>query len=269
MNLEFQGLTAGKPRDKVEGFGVDNNGNATQRYPSCSWGVVLFPLRQVLDTLESFHGPQEARWPTDPYEFLVWWHCGYPASEDRCNRGWASLSGEIGISPERILETPSATLARVLKSGGMIPELRAGRLKEVAQRVQGQLDGDLHSALVRLPLRKARGLLKKFPGIGDPGADRIILFGRIAAVCAVPSSCPEVLVRIGSGTPHDQYSANYRAAQQIVQSQSDESFDARSRAYLLVQKHGQQVCKRSNPKCRSCPVTAHCQFFNVTFETRN
>ena len=109
-------------------------------------------LSQILNTLESFHGPQTAQWPTDVYQFLVWWHCGYPASEERCTRGWESLNERIGISPQKLLETPSSRLlARALNSGGMIPELRAGRLKQIAQQVQEQFQGILNSAISRLP----------------------------------------------------------------------------------------------------------------------
>ena len=38
----------------------------------------------LLDRLEAFHGAQEPCWPTEPYLFLVWWHCGYPASDAAC-----------------------------------------------------------------------------------------------------------------------------------------------------------------------------------------
>jgi endonuclease III len=224
----------------------------------------LSHLSQILDTLESFHGPQTAQWPTEPYQFLVWWHCGYPASEERCSRGWKSLNDEVGITPEKLLATPSSKLVRALKPGGMIAELRAGRLKEIARRVQKEFDGDLRSALQRLPLTQARAVLKKFPGIADPGADRIILFSGIATVAAVPSSCPQVLVRIESGQPHENYNVNYREAQEIIQSQVADTVAARTRAYLLIQQHGQQVCKRSTPKCSICPVAGSCAFFAAT-----
>ena len=218
-------------------------------------------LSQILNTLESFYGPQTAQWPTDAYQFLVWWHCGYPQSVERCTRGWESLNEKIGTSPKKLLEAPSSTLARALKSGGMIPELRAGRLKQIAQQVQQQFSGDLSTALKRLPLTQVRALLKKFPGIADPGADRIILFGRIAPVAAVPSSCPQVVVRIESGQPRETYNANYRDSQQIMQDQLADTFAARTRAYLLLQRHGHQVCKHSSPKCSICPIARSCTFF--------
>ena len=48
------------------------------------------------------HGEQTAAWPTDPYLFRL--HCGYPASEAKCAKGWGSLTSQIGVDAERILK---------------------------------------------------------------------------------------------------------------------------------------------------------------------
>jgi endonuclease III len=41
------------------------------------------------------------------------------------------------------------------------------------------------------------------------------------------------------------------------------TFEARKRAYLLLKKHGQEICKRSKPKCESCPLAAHCAYLQA------
>jgi endonuclease III len=143
----------------------------------------------VLDRLEKFYGRQEPNWPVDPYEFIVWWHCGYPASDVACAKGWEKLTREVGSEPHQILEASSAKLASALKPGGMVPELRALRLKEIAMRVKNNFGGDLRSALTG-PITDARKKLKKFPSIAEPGADRILLFGDMSPIAAVPSNCP-------------------------------------------------------------------------------
>jgi endonuclease III len=33
------------------------------------------------------------------------------------------------------------------------------------------------------------------------------------------------------------------------------------RAYLLIKRHGQELCKASRPKCEQCPVTSDCNYF--------
>src|SRR5215831_9145961 len=95
-------------------------------------------MQDLLDRLETYYGVQSTTWPTDPYEFLVWWHCGYPASDSACARGWESLNKSIGIQPEQILAESVPELARALKAGGMVPEQRALRLKEVAERASSR-----------------------------------------------------------------------------------------------------------------------------------
>ena len=100
------------------------------------------PVSGLLKLLESFYGRQEPSWPTDPYLFLVWWHCGYPASDTACAKGWQSLTREIGVEPEDLLKASPANLGRALRPGGMVPELRAMRLKEIAARVKDEYAGD-------------------------------------------------------------------------------------------------------------------------------
>ena len=90
-------------------------------------------VRQLFDRLESFYGEQEPSWPTDPYLFLLWWHCGYPASDKACAKGWEALTSQIGTDPEAILSARPAVLASTLKVGGMVPEVRAERLKEIVR----------------------------------------------------------------------------------------------------------------------------------------
>ncbi len=215
---------------------------------------------EILKQLESLYGPQEAVWPSDPYLFLVWWYCGYPASDDRCSMGWELLNQEIGTAPEQLLAATPAKLAKALKPGGMVPELRAMRLKEVAARVKDEFGGDLRAALA-VPVAQARKLLKKFPGIAGPGADRILLFAGISPVAAVPSNCPYVLVRIQHGQERENYGVTYREAQQAIEAEIPARFDARTRAYLLLKRHGQTLCKSAKPKCESCPVSSSCAFF--------
>ena len=220
-------------------------------------------IPDVLDKLEKFYGPQQPTFPADPYEFLVWWHCGYPASDTACEKGWNKLKEQVGTTPQRLLDAKPAQLAAALKPGGMFPELRAERLKEIALRVKNEFDGDLRSALVG-PMAKVRKTLKSFPGIADPGADRILLFAGIAPLAAVPSNCVHVPERILEGIEGKNYTAAYRQAQQAIAAGVPENSDARERAYLLLKIHGQQTCKRTQPKCAECPVSSNCAFVAKT-----
>ncbi len=214
---------------------------------------------ELLDWLEQFYGRQEPGWPVDPYEFLVWWYCGYPASDAACAKGWQKLTQEVGVTPRNLLEASPRKLAAALKPGGMVPELRGLRLKELAARVKDEFGGDLRAGLAG-PLSEVRKILKSFHGIADPGADRILLFGGIAPIAAIPSNCVGVLQRIVHGEEGENYGAVYREEQRTVEAEVPKTFDARTRAYLLIKQHGQQICKRK-PRCEECPVNKSCAFF--------
>ena len=216
-------------------------------------------IARILDNLESLYGALPAFAPGDPYEFLIWWHSGYPASEARCEKGWQSLNHHVGIAPKQIMAASTAKLTNALKPGGMVPELRATRLQEIAARVQAEYSGELRAALTSLPEPQARKALKSFPGIGNPGADRILLFARLSAIAAVPSACPHVLVRIAHGPEDDRYPAQYAAAQRLL-NELPADFDARIRAYLLINRHGGELCKRAHPACDRCPLKSVCIF---------
>jgi endonuclease III len=233
-------------------------------WPIARIGVQYNPLintLQILDHLESIYGVQEPWWPTDPYLFLLWWHSGYPASDTACAKGWESLNRKIGATPETILRTRDEDLANALRAGGMVPELRAARVKEIATRVLSDFGGDLRSGLAG-PLKEVRKTLKSFPNIADPGADRILLFAAIAPVAAVPSNCPHVLVRIQRGQERENYGVTYGEAQQAIAAEVPEKTEARVRAYLLLKRHGQEVCKRTKPKCEGCILRTSCSFFS-------
>jgi endonuclease III len=169
------------------------------------------------------------------------------------------LIEKIGIAPKRLISSTPAKLAAALATGGMVPVLRAERLKEIATRVVEEHSGDLRSSLSRLSATQARKLLKTFPGIGNPGADRIMLFARIEPVAAVPSACPHVLVRVAQGPEGNNYAATYATAQQM-QTALPGAFDARIRGYLLLALHGRELCKRTNPACQRCPLKPVCAF---------
>lgn len=218
-------------------------------------------IADLLDRLEKFYGRQAPSFPVDPYEFLVWWYCGYPASDRACRQGWEQLTNDVGVEPEKLLKATPAKLASALQAGGLFPDLRAERLKETAMRMLNEFGADLRAVLTG-PIAQARKTLKSFHSIADPGADRILLFAGIAPLAAVPSNCVHVLVRMVRGKEGQNYAANYREAQRLIAASVPETLAARARAYLLLKQHGQTLCKGKKPKCEECPVAANCAYVN-------
>jgi endonuclease III len=228
-------------------------------------------LAGILNRLEKHYGEQVAVGPRALYEMILFLNCGYPATDASCAKGFDSLKREVGTKPEKILAASQAKLAKLMRLGGIVPELRAERLKTIAKIVNEEFGGDLPGALgqmmqdEKLPadkrIRRVKSALKEFPVIGEPGADRILLFAGLAPVAAVPSACPGVPQRILFGDEDKNYGAGYRAAQEAMSANLPETFETRQRAYLLLKRHGAEICKRRKPKCEICPVSGMCAYF--------
>jgi endonuclease III len=217
-------------------------------------------LAKILDLLERAYGKQKPSEPSDAYELVLHRLAGYPQSDANCAKGFAALKHQIGLKPSDILNASDAALREVLREGGIVPEIRAQRLKEVAARVQDEFGGDLRAVMKR-PLAEARKVLKKFPTIADSGADKILLFTKTAPVYALPSNCLQVPLRLGYGRESKNWAASYRSAQDAVRAELPEDCDAQIRAFLLLKRHAAETCKASKPRCDQCFVTDHCEYF--------
>jgi endonuclease-3 len=228
-------------------------------------------LGRALEALEGHYGKQVAVGPSDPYEMILFVNCGYPATDAACSKGYEALRREVGTKPAEILAASKAKLAKLMRLGGIVPELRAERLKTIAKIVNEEFGGDLKWSLGKLlreekkgggkGIRSAKKALKEFPVIGEPGADKILLFAGLAPIAAVPSACVGVPQRILFGAEDKNYAAGYRAAQEAMAAELSEVFDARQWAYLLLKRHGAEICKRTKPKCEICPISGRCAYF--------
>jgi endonuclease III len=236
-------------------------------------------VNDILDVLEKMYGPQHIAGPADPYEMIVYLNCGYPASDAACSKGFDALKRELGLSLKEILAAPRSKLVKLLRLGGIVPEVRADRLKEIARKVKAEFGGDLKAALkssmrqekqqTDKGIRGGKKILQQFPVIGEPSAEKILLFSKLAPVAAVPSANVEVPARLWIGKTGKSYASDYRAAREILNSGLAQSFEARQRAYLLLKKHGQQTCKRSHPKCEICPLTGQCAYIQLQAADRH
>lgn len=230
-------------------------------------------LAQIVTALERVYGAQTPCGPSDPYQMVVYLNCGYPATDVSCSKGYEALKREAGLKPEQLLAVPKAKLTRLMRTGGIVPDARAKRLKEIAEMVIAGFDGDLKAALEKLlkvdkasadqGLKAAKKALKEFPVVGEPSADKILLFSNLVAVAAVPSASVDVPIRIFIGKPGKNYATDYRVARQILDAGLENAFEPRQKAYLLFKKHGQEICKRSKPKCEICPLTAQCAYLQA------
>ena len=213
-------------------------------------------LPEILDLLEAHYGHQEPPRLRDPWAMIVWENVVYLVDDEKRDRAFDMLEQHFGVSPEAILSASDEQLIPIV-SIGILPEQRIEKLRECAEIARTRFNGDLES-LRALPLNKAKRELQRFPRIGAPGAEKIMLFAGWQPVLALESNGLRVLLRLGIGEGTTRYEASYRSAQAAAQGELFADRAALERAHLLLRLHGEQICRRAAPACDACPLTSIC-----------
>jgi endonuclease-3 len=213
----------------------------------------------VVERLEARFGKQKPPKLSGPWEMILWENVAYLADDDRRQEAFQCLKKRIGTEPTQVLSASDEALLEVTRHGIMAEQF-AEKLRKCAQAVLEDFDGDLRPVLM-LPLPKAGKALQTFPGIGEPGAEKILVFTRTYPVLALESNGLRVLLRLGFGEEKKSYSTTYRLVQKDAGSGIDTDFSSLIQAHLLLRRHGQELCRRSEPMCEKCPLAPDCKFF--------
>ncbi len=214
-------------------------------------------LRESVQVLGKHHGPPKPLPIADPFELVLWENVAYLAPPARRREAFGELKRTIGTTPAAILAARPQVLQRIA-ARGILAGTSAEKLRECAEIAVEKFGGDL-AAVVRGPTDAAKRALRSFPGIGEPGAEKILLFSGRAALLAPDSNALRVLVRLGLVREEKSYARTYAASREVAKTLPADP-RAMQRAHLLLQLHGQTLCKRSAPSCDECPLELRCAY---------
>ena len=219
-------------------------------------------LPKVISQLAAHYDKPEPPITTDPFELILLENVAYLVSDERRADAFKTLRQMAGLKPHKILAASHDNILQATKLGGMHPEQRVSRLKEIALIALNEFGGDLKQVL-KLPLPKAKQALRKFSGIGDPSAEKILLFARAYPVLGLDSNGLRVLLRLGFGEEKKNYTATYKSVQEAIRDQLKEDYDWLIGAHILLRRHGKELCKTNAPLCEKCPVRKSCGYFKA------
>jgi endonuclease-3 len=194
-----------------------------------------------------------------PFELVMWENSCYLLSDERRAIVFHGVREQVGMDAESIWKADKEVLLALAKMGGMRPETRVFRWREIARITLTQFEGNLDSIL-QLPYAKARRALQQFPNIGQPGAEKILM------LCGMNTGLPlewngvRVLQRAGFGRAQKDYGATYRSIQEALVGQLPADAAALTRAHLLLRQHGKTLCRNNKPLCQECPLAPECAF---------
>jgi endonuclease III len=216
-------------------------------------------IAAIIRALRGHYGRLPAIPTTDPFELILWENVAYLASPERRAAAFELLKRDVGTAPRDILAASNSALERVT-AHGILKSRFAAKLRTCAELAMKRFGGDLRPAVFG-PLAAAKKALRQFPGIGEPGAEKILLFAGAQLFLAPDSNALRVLSRLGFLKEDPSYARMYAASRDVAAKIRTKA--AMREAHNLLQHHGQTLCKRGTPKCGLCPVASQCAYTRV------
>ena len=179
-------------------------------------GLPTLELGEAVRQLAKHYGPPTGPPTRDPFELILLENIAYLATPARRREAFDLLRSTIGTTPEGLLAATKPALERAT-AGGILKGHSAEKLRECARIAIGELDGDVSKAISG-SLESATRALRLFPGIGEPGAEKILLFAGRYALLGADSNILRVLVRLGLIREDSSYTRMYAASQAVSKS---------------------------------------------------
>ncbi len=223
-------------------------------------GRPALPLRTYIDRLRAKYGRPKRPIPSGPFEWIIWEHIGDQADDDQRAIAFRALRQKLGTTPQAILGAPKGVIIPLLELAGPDAGARLEKLRKASQ-VMIEIGLARLRTLVRENPAEAKKLIKKFPGIGEPGADRILLFCKSMAGLAPDPHGARVLSRLGFGKPGSSFPQVYEHVKAAIQPELPRDYNWLVQAHQLLRRHGLDLCKSSSPRCGECPLAADCAWY--------
>src|SRR5204862_4015106 len=127
----------------------------------------MVEFREIVRRLRRRHGAPALPPARGPFELVLWENACYLLPDDRRALVFDGLQREVGLDARKILAADKALLLKWARLGGMRPETRVFRWREIARITVEQFAGDL-DAILRGPYAAAKKALKHFPNTAAP-----------------------------------------------------------------------------------------------------
>jgi endonuclease-3 len=216
-------------------------------------------FQKLIARLKRHYGEPKLPPARGPFELVMWENACYLLSDERRAAVFEALRAQVGLDPVAILNANRDTLLALARTGGMRPETRVFRWREIARIAMSQFAGDLDGILAE-PYERAKKALKQFPNIGDPGAEKILMYCGVSQGLPLEWNGLRVLTRVGYGRAQKNYGATYRSVEEALRAELPHGAAPLARAHLLLREHGKTLCRNNGPLCRECPAADLCSF---------
>jgi len=222
------------------------------------------PTKRTLDAIYAAllerHGRQQW-WPTasnDPEEQRFEICLGAILTQNTSWKGAAAALArlrEAGVmTPDAILDLPLDVLGDLIRPSGHF-NVKARKLHAFCEAVVLDGRGSVDVLLDGEP-SEVRARLLEIWGIGPETADAMTLYAARKSTFVVDAYAYRIFERLGCPPGPRQYDV-YR---EFFLRRLGPDVHLLNEWHALLVRHGQQVCRKTAPRCEECPLRSRCDF---------
>ncbi len=207
-------------------------------------------IRLIIRRLEKVHGPQQWRCWGRPLDGLIGTVLSQHTSDVNSDAAFASLKRAFPTW-QACMTAPAERVEHVIRCGGLARQ-KTRSIQAILRSLHADRSRLSLEFLRRWPMERARAYLRALAGVGPKTAACVLLFNLGKPALPVDTHVHRVSWRLGL-IPDD---ASAEDAHQIL-----EPACPPKQVYafhILLIRHGRQVCKARNPRCRQCVLADIC-----------
>jgi endonuclease-3 related protein len=206
-------------------------------------------LQEIYRLMSEHFGPQHW-WPGDTsFEIMVGAVLTQNTNWKNVEKAIANLKAAGALSFAAMSALSKEELAEYIRPAGYY-NIKAGRLQNLFSMIERQWDGDLDFLLAQ-PAAELREQLLSVKGIGPETADSIVLYAAGQPLFVVDTYTHRILSR--HEIIPDEY--DYFQIQELLMDSLEEDAVLFNEYHALLVQVGKNFCKKSKPKCATCPLS--------------
>jgi endonuclease III len=215
---------------------------------------VMLALPEILERLKAFYGPLPGP-PHDPFAMYVWEVMNFHSVPGKREAALAALRRIPALTPDSIWKAPAGKLEAAANLAGPYMDERVRALRAGADVFRRHPDLPRRVAGSVLQGRRA---LRVLPQLGESGTHRMLLYAGGHPILPVDSHLARVALRLGLAAAHAKVRQQVRAVRRALGAALPPDLEARRRAVLILEHHGQATCAEFDPHCHICPLRTDC-----------
>lgn len=212
---------------------------------------------QAIEVLEDMYGRQVRYSTKQPLEQLISTVLSQRTTYADERAAFEQMWKQFG-SWEGIMNAPTDDLARAI-SPANYPEVKAPRIQQILQQIQGERGNFDLTFLRTMTVSEASKWLMRLPGVGHKTSTFLLLFTFRLPALPVDTHVHRVSQRIGIISTKTTEGKAHQLLKDMLPPIADELLNF----HRLFFKHGQTVCKWSQPQCHQCAIQHLCNSFQM------